>query len=237
MSGPSARGTEGRSIFHVEVHGTTFLFRGRPHVLGVLRDVSNEVQARKLLEQRVAERTHELASLLSLANQAAATRELSQLVAVVLPEVERMLACSWPGVYLADDGAPGARRQPRRCFGAAPCASSGELGLPVGGEMAVGQADLETLFPQGVSASCSLVVPLAASGATIGVPCLARPKGQPFGGRKRESEASSELEWGRPGRLSRSRQPIAMRAGVCRCEVMAIAPTDPEDAALRWFAG
>ena len=167
------------------MHGTTFLFRGRPHVLGVLRDVSNEVEATRLLEQRVAERTHELASLLSLANQAAATRELSQLVAVVLPEVERMLACSWAGVYLADDGAlvrvAGAddASEPHRV----PVSDS--WGLLVRGETAIGQADLEALFPQRVSASCSLVVPLAASGETIGVLCLARPKGQPFGDEQR----------------------------------------------------
>ena len=55
------------SIFHVEVHGTTFLFRGRPHVLGVLRDVSAEVEATRMLEQRVAERTRELTSLLLFA--------------------------------------------------------------------------------------------------------------------------------------------------------------------------
>ena len=33
--------------------------------------------------------------------------------------------------------------------------------------------------------SCSLVVPLAAGGETIGVLCLARPKGQPFGDEQR----------------------------------------------------
>ncbi len=86
------------------MHGTAFLFRGRPHVLGVLRDVSNEVEATRLLERRVAERTRELASLLSLANQAAAAHALAQLVALVIPEVERMLACSWTGIYLRDGG-------------------------------------------------------------------------------------------------------------------------------------
>ena len=64
------------AVFDVEVHGTTFLFRGRQHLLGVVRDVSAEVAATRLLEQRVAERTHELGSLLSLANRAATTLEL-----------------------------------------------------------------------------------------------------------------------------------------------------------------
>ena len=173
------------SIFYVEVHGTTFLFRGRPHVLGVLRDVTNEVEATRLLEQRVAERTHELASLLSLANEATATHELAQLVSLVLPEVERMLACSWAGIYLKNGEAL------VRVDEETNDSRVDRVPLPeawpalIGEEMMVGEGGLTALFPDGVSASCSLVVSLAAGGETIGVLCLARPKGQPFGDEQR----------------------------------------------------
>jgi PAS domain S-box-containing protein len=173
------------SIFYVEVHGTTFLFRGRPHVLGVLRDVSNEVEATRLLERRVAERTHELASLLSLANEAAAAHELGQLVAVVLPEVQRMLACSWSGIYLRGDKAL------VRVDEGADASPSYGVPLPenwamlAGGEVTVGEGGLRGLFPEEVSASCSLAVPLVAGGETIGVLCLARPRGQPFADEQR----------------------------------------------------
>ena len=81
------------SLVDVEVHGSSFLLRGRVHVLGVLRDVSQEVAATRLLEQRVEERTHELSSLLALANRAATTLDLDELVAVILPEVERVMGC------------------------------------------------------------------------------------------------------------------------------------------------
>ena len=171
------------SIFYVEVHGTTFLFRGRPHVLGVLRDVSNEVEATTMLEQRVAERTRELTSLLSFANRAAATRELGQLVGVVLPEVERMLGCSWAGVYL------------RTGDGLVPvdgdASHSQAVPLPVtwdamsAEDALAGDESFGPLFPDDVPASCSLVVPLVASGETIGLLCVARPKGQPFQGEQR----------------------------------------------------
>jgi hypothetical protein len=87
--------------------------------------------------------------LLSFANQAAATRELGQLVAVVLPQVERMLGCSWAGVYLADNGSlvpiadednpSHAHRMPL---------PEGWARL-VGGEMAAGHAGWEALFPRG----------------------------------------------------------------------------------------
>ena len=165
-------------IFHVEVHGTTFLFRGRPHVLGVLRDVTAEVEATRILEQRVAERTRELTSLLLFAGQAAATRELGQLVAVVLPEVQRMLACSWAGVYLTDADClvlvDAGERRVRRV----PLPESwSEL---IAADTVTGEGDLEALFPPGVRASCSLVVPLVTSGETIGILCLARPTARPF---------------------------------------------------------
>src|SRR5690606_12816170 len=37
------------SVFHVEVYGRRFVYRGGPHVLGVVRDVSQQVQAEQLL--------------------------------------------------------------------------------------------------------------------------------------------------------------------------------------------
>jgi PAS domain S-box-containing protein len=168
------------SIFHVEVHGTTFLFRGRPHVLGVLRDVSGEVEATRMLEQRVAERTHELASLLSLANEAATTRELGRLVAVVLPQVERMLACSWAAVHLKDG------ESLVRVDNDVKASQSHRTPIPsawravTGSETAIGDADWGALFPEAAPASSSLVVPLAASGETIGVLCLVGGEGEPF---------------------------------------------------------
>ncbi len=46
--------------FHVEVLGSGFTYRGQPHTLAVMRDISEQVQAQELLEQRVEERTREL---------------------------------------------------------------------------------------------------------------------------------------------------------------------------------
>lgn len=48
------------SVFDVEVIGRSFIYAGRPAVLGVVRDVTEQVRAYQMLEQRVAERTHEL---------------------------------------------------------------------------------------------------------------------------------------------------------------------------------
>ena len=51
------------SVFPVEVVGKSFIYSGRRHVLGVVRDVTEQVEAERVLEQRVEERTRELGAL------------------------------------------------------------------------------------------------------------------------------------------------------------------------------
>ena len=63
------------SVFDVEVLGKRFLYQGRPAVLGVVRDVTEQVRAYQLLEERVAERTREIQRLYEQAQQAAALEE------------------------------------------------------------------------------------------------------------------------------------------------------------------
>ncbi|HKZ85583.1 MAG TPA: GAF domain-containing protein [Anaerolineae bacterium] len=46
--------------FYVEVLGSGFTYRGQPHTLAVVRDISEQVQAQELLERRVEQRTREL---------------------------------------------------------------------------------------------------------------------------------------------------------------------------------
>src|SRR5436305_5670052 len=49
------------TTFPVEVLGRAFTYKGRPHTLSVVRDITEQVQAQHLLEQGVAERTRGLA--------------------------------------------------------------------------------------------------------------------------------------------------------------------------------
>jgi PAS domain S-box-containing protein len=44
------------SPINVEVHGASFSYKGQPHLLAVVRDVTERVRARQMLEQCVEER-------------------------------------------------------------------------------------------------------------------------------------------------------------------------------------
>ncbi len=74
--------------FPVDVRGTTFTYKGKPHVLGVVRDITEQEQAYQLLEQRVEERTRELSTLLEISHNVASTIELRPLLALVLDQLK-----------------------------------------------------------------------------------------------------------------------------------------------------
>lgn len=81
------------STFPVEVHGTVFEDESGPLILGVARDVTEQVQAVELLEQRVAERTSELFTLLDVAHNVASVLEVEPLLKVILDQLRSVLDC------------------------------------------------------------------------------------------------------------------------------------------------
>ena len=88
--------------FHVEVDGTRFVYRGEPHALAVVRDVSEEVQAYQLLEQRVQRRTHELATLLDASASIASTLELRPLLGLILDQLGKVVDCTAASILLLE---------------------------------------------------------------------------------------------------------------------------------------
>jgi PAS domain S-box-containing protein len=64
------------SSFYVDVRRTTIPFQGRPCLLSVLRDVSERINAERLLHQRVALHTREQATLLEISQTLASALEL-----------------------------------------------------------------------------------------------------------------------------------------------------------------
>ncbi len=95
------------SVFDVEVLGRGFSYQGRFALLGVVRDVSEQVRAYEDLEQRVAERTREvdrrrqvaegLRSLLATVNS---TRTLDEILGEALAQARQFLGSDASAVYV-----------------------------------------------------------------------------------------------------------------------------------------
>jgi|GEM_PF-2308252 len=79
------------STFWTGVFATKAMYFGQPHILQVIRDVTEEVEQQQLLEQRVEERTRELSLLLGVSNTVASTLDMQQLFALVLDQMAELL--------------------------------------------------------------------------------------------------------------------------------------------------
>lgn len=88
--------------FPVEVYGTQFMYKGRAHVLGIVRDITELVQSYQLLEQRVEERTQELSTLLEVSHNVASTIELNPLLELILDQLQALVHYSGASILLVD---------------------------------------------------------------------------------------------------------------------------------------
>ncbi|NJD65499.1 MAG: GAF domain-containing protein [Chloroflexi bacterium] len=79
------------SSFIADVLGTTITFQGKPHILAVVRDISEEAEQQRLLEQRVEERTRELRALLHVSSNVSSTLDLGELLGLVLDQVRDVI--------------------------------------------------------------------------------------------------------------------------------------------------
>jgi PAS domain S-box-containing protein len=89
--------------FHSEVRGTPFTYKGKPHMLGIVRDVTELVQAQQLLEQRVEERTRELSTLLEVSHNVASTIELKPLLDLILDQLKVVVDYTGSAIAILED--------------------------------------------------------------------------------------------------------------------------------------
>jgi PAS domain S-box-containing protein len=82
------------TTFPIDGHGSPITYRGVPHVLIVARDISEQVQAQQLLEQRVQERTRELTSLLEISQTVTSTLHLRPLLGLILEQLQTVVEYS-----------------------------------------------------------------------------------------------------------------------------------------------
>jgi signal transduction histidine kinase len=78
------------------------MYQGRPHILAVVRDITERVQAYELLEQRVAERTRELSTLLDVSQNVASTLELHPLLDLILEQLKAVAEYHGAGIVLLE---------------------------------------------------------------------------------------------------------------------------------------
>jgi len=95
---------EDSGLSRFELEGRRFDFGGRPHVLSVVREITEREKAYQLLEQRVAERTRALSTLLEIANTVASTLELEPLLHVVLEQLQIVVKYTGATILVEEDG-------------------------------------------------------------------------------------------------------------------------------------
>jgi two-component system nitrate/nitrite sensor histidine kinase NarX len=90
-----------KSPFYVEVRRTPLTYQDRPCLLSVIRDVSERVQAERLLQQQVETRTHEQATLLEISHTLAFTLELQP--GLILDQLRKIIEYTHGGLFALED--------------------------------------------------------------------------------------------------------------------------------------
>ena len=89
-------------LTRLELRGRRFSYGGRVHVLSVARDVTERERSLRLLEQKVAERTRELSTLLEISNIVASNLQLKPLLRVVLEQLQIVLGCTTVTIFVVE---------------------------------------------------------------------------------------------------------------------------------------
>jgi len=93
---------EDRRLARVGIKGRRFNYAGQPHVLSVVFDLSETEKAYEQLEERVAERTRALSTLLDISNTVASNLELGPLLRVVLEQLQIIVEHTGATIFTRD---------------------------------------------------------------------------------------------------------------------------------------
>jgi PAS domain S-box-containing protein len=102
------------SAFPVDVVGKSFVYQGRLHVLGVIRDITEQLEAERVLEDRVEARTRELRALYRADETLYRSLRLGDILQALVDEATDLLAADKTTVLVWDASherlVPGASR-------------------------------------------------------------------------------------------------------------------------------
>jgi len=89
------------STFYAEWCGTAFTYQGRSCLLGIVRNVSDRIQAENNLHRREEIRTHEQDTLLAISHTLASTLELQP--GLILDQLREIVGYSHGGLFALED--------------------------------------------------------------------------------------------------------------------------------------
>ncbi len=89
------------SSFHVDVRRTAIAFQGRACMLSIVRNVSERINAERLLHQRMETRAHEQATLLEISHTLASTLELQP--GLILDQLRGIIEYTQGGLFALED--------------------------------------------------------------------------------------------------------------------------------------
>lgn len=89
------------SPFYAEWRGTAFTYQGRMCLLGIVRDISDRVQAEQNLQRRIKNRTHEQDTLLAISHTLASTLELQP--DLILDQLREIVEYTHGGLFALED--------------------------------------------------------------------------------------------------------------------------------------
>jgi PAS domain S-box-containing protein len=89
------------STFYAEWRGTVFTYQGRSCLLGIVRDVSDRIQAEQNLQRRIDTRAHEQETLLAISHILASTLELQP--DLILDQMREIIEYTQGGLFALED--------------------------------------------------------------------------------------------------------------------------------------
>jgi two-component system nitrate/nitrite sensor histidine kinase NarX len=92
------------SVFDVAVIGTRLMYGGSPHLLAILRDITEERRTHQMLEARVAERTRELTTLLEVSHNLTSTLDMQSLIHLILDQLKPVVDYWGASIMTVQDG-------------------------------------------------------------------------------------------------------------------------------------
>ena len=89
------------SMFYAEWRGTIFTYQGRPCLLGIVRDITDRIQAEQNLHRREEIRIHEQETLLGISHTLVSTLELQP--GLILDQLREIVEFSCGGLFALQD--------------------------------------------------------------------------------------------------------------------------------------